>query len=283
MTKAETIRAQSTASGAPAAEAISAAGLTFSAKDNKGRELTILDGVDLSVREGEFVAIVGPSGCGKSTLLNLVAGLIPCAGSKLKLFGAPVTGIDPRIGYVFQTHALLPWRTVLGNVEIGPEIKGLPATERRRQAVEVLRQLGLEGFEDHYPAQISGGMRQRVGLARTLVAGPEVILMDEPFGALDAQTKLLIQDIFINYWESHRKTVLFVTHDLGEAITMADRILVMSARPGRFKATYTVDIPRPRALAQVRRLPQYTTYWESIWEDLKDEAKTALLADGSGR
>jgi len=262
--------------------AISVTNLSYRAAGNKGRSIEILNNVDLTVKEGEFVAIVGPSGCGKSTLLNLIAGLIKVEGDSLSVFGAPVRGISPRIGYVFQTHALLPWRSVLKNVEIGMEMRGESATERRQRAMDALKQLGLEGFEDHYPSEISGGMRQRVSLARTLVAGPDILLMDEPFGALDAQTKLLIQDLFIEYWENHRKTVVFVTHDLSEAITMADRILVMSSRPGRFKSAYSIDIERPRHLAHVRTMPQYTMYWERIWEDLKEEAKTAMLTRATG-
>ena len=234
--------------GGSAEPAISVSNLSFSATGNKGRAVDILDRVDLSVRQGEFVAIVGPSGCGKSTLLNLIAGLIRCDANALRVFGAPVVDISPRIGYVFQTHALLPWRSVLKNVELGLETIGMPAVQRGQRSKDMLAQLGLEGFEDHYPSEISGGMRQRVSLARTLVTGPDILLMDEPFGALDAQTKLLIQDIFIEYWENNRKTVVFVPHALSEAIAMADRILVMSPRPGRVASIHEVPFARPRSL-----------------------------------
>lgn len=271
---------------APAAAAarlaISVKDLSYSVAAKKRATINILNHVNLTVKEGEFVAIVGPSGCGKSTLLNLIAGLSPCEAGKIEVFGAPVTGIDPRIGYVFQSHALLPWRTVLKNVELGLEISGFAASKRREMAREALSQIGLEGFENHYPSEMSGGMRQRASLARTLVSRPDILLMDEPFGALDAQTKLLIQDIFLDYWESHRKTVVFVTHDLSEAITLADRILVMSARPGTFKVEYTIEIDRPRRLSHVRTLPQYTSYWDRIWDDLKGEAATAMIGDTAG-
>ena len=265
---------------APLTGAIAVSELSYAATDNKGRAVNILNRVDLSVVAGEFVAIVGPSGCGKSTLLNLIAGLIRCDEKSISIFGANVTGISQRIGYVFQTHALLPWRSVLRNVEIGLEMKGVSPSVRRKEAKATLAQLGLSGFEEHYPSQISGGMRQRVGLARTLVTGPDILLMDEPFGALDAQTKLLVQDIFLEYWESHRKTVVFVTHDLSEAISMADRVLVMSARPGTFKSSYTIHLDRPRHMSQLRTSTQYARYWEQIWEDLKEEAKAAMLVRG---
>lgn len=257
--------------------AVEVSELNYATLDRKGRRIDILQNVDLRVREGEFIAIVGPSGCGKSTLLNIIAGLKPYADGKVKVLGAPAHGIDPDVGYMFQTHALLPWRTVRRNVELPLELTGVPRVERLHRATEILRQMGLAGFEDHYPAEISGGMRQRVSLARTLVAGPRLLLMDEPFGALDAQTKLLIQELFIEYWERHRRTVIFVTHDLAEAISMADRVLVMSARPACFKAEYMVGLPRPRSLADVRSTRQFTEFWDRIWDDLRQEAAVAMM------
>ncbi|MGQ7792468.1 ABC transporter ATP-binding protein [Faunimonas sp. B44] len=257
-------------------EAVRIARLSYRLFDRQKRPLPILAEVDLTLGEGEFVSIVGPSGCGKSTLLNFVAGLLPVQSGTVEVFGKAPGARDAAIGYVFQQHALLPWRSVLHNTEIALEVKGVPKAERQRRAREMLGVMGLDGFEDHYPREISGGMRQRVSLARTLVDDPNLILMDEPFGALDAQTKLLIQEMFLAYWEEHRKSVLFVTHDLAEAIALSDRILVMSSRPGRIMAEYDVGIPRPRKLDQVRHMPRFTELHDSIWENLRGEAVKAM-------
>ncbi|WP_205520717.1 ABC transporter ATP-binding protein [Propylenella binzhouense] len=257
-------------------DAVRIRGLGFRLLDRQKRPLPILDNVDLTLKDGEFVSIVGPSGCGKSTLLNFISGLVPVQSGSVEVFGEPPGGKDAAIGYVFQQHALLPWRPVLTNAAIGLEVAGVPREERSRRARDMLRVMGLDGFEDHYPREISGGMRQRVSLARTLVCNPRLILMDEPFGALDAQTKLLIQEMFLSYWEEHRKTVLFVTHDLAEAILLSDRILVMSSRPGRIMAEYEVGIQRPRNLEQVRHLPRFTELHDSIWENLRAEAMKAM-------
>jgi len=251
--------------------------LHYSARDRHGRDVRILEDLSLTVAEGEFLAIVGPSGCGKSTALNFIAGL--AAGHQsgsVRALGRPVQGISPGIGYMFQTHGLLPWRTIAQNVELGLELKGTPPAERAAASARLLRELGLAGFERHYPAELSGGMRQRVSLARTLATDPALLLMDEPFGALDAQTKLLVQDGFVAFWETYRKTVVFVTHDLAEAIFLADRIVVMSARPGRVKAQYAVPFARPRRLAAIRTDQAFSDLWERIWLDLEDEARSSM-------
>jgi len=248
--------------------------LCYSATDRRGREVKILDDLCLEVNAGEFVAIVGPSGCGKSTALNFMAGLVTGQQSgTVRVSGQDVHGITPGVGYMFQTHGLFPWRTIIQNVELALELQGVSRAGRAATARRLLGELGLNGFENHYPAELSGGMRQRVSLARTLANNPGVLLMDEPFGALDAQTKLLVQDGFVAYWKAHRKTVVFVTHDLGEAIFLADRIIVMSARPGRIKKQYKVPFARPRHLAAIRADSAFGDMWERIWLDLKEEAQ----------
>lgn len=252
--------------------AVQVKGVSLSLPDRSGRQIDILQGVDLSVQRGEFVSIIGPSGCGKSTLLNCVAGLSLGAAGMIEVLGRPANKPHPDVGYMFQTHALFPWRTVIENAEMALEIAGVGREERRRRAEDMLATMGLAGFENHYPGEISGGMRQRVSLARMLVTDPSVLLMDEPFGALDAQTKLLVQELFLTSWEKHRRTVLFVTHDLAEAIVMSDRIVVMSARPGRIIAEHRVPFPRPRNLAQARSTPRFLQLWDALWNDLRGEA-----------
>jgi NitT/TauT family transport system ATP-binding protein len=209
-------------------------------------------------------------------LLNVIAGLLPVQSGRVELFGAPIRGVHPAIGYMFQQHALLPWRTVLANVELGLELSGVPRHERQRRAAPCLAALGLQGFERHFPSELSGGMRQRVSLARLLVDAPQLILMDEPFGALDAQTRLLVQEMFLRIWEADRPTVMFVTHDLAEAIALADRVVVMSARPARIKQQYVVDIPRPRKLDHLSKVPRFADLLESLWGDLRAEALVAM-------
>jgi NitT/TauT family transport system ATP-binding protein len=236
-----------------------------------GREVLALDDVSLDVAEGEFVAIVGPSGCGKSTLLNVVSGLFPPTSGRATVDGASVAGLNPRIGYMFARDALLPWRTMLANVEFGLEVRGMAASERQDRAHELLRVVGLEGFEASYPSQLSQGMRQRVAIARTLAVDPDILLMDEPFGALDAQTKLVLEDEFLRIWERRRTTVVFVTHDLFEAIAMADRVVVFTARPGRIKSVVAIDLPRPRSVTSGRFGPRFQELYDRLWEDLRYE------------
>lgn len=261
---------------APNDQSLSIHGLSYALLDRRNRRREILSSLDLDVRKGEFVSVVGPSGCGKSTLLNFISNLLPVQAGKLEVLGAPVTGFDTRVGYVFQQHALMPWRTVMENTELPLELRGESKEMRRAKCLEVLAAMGLSGFEEHYPSEISGGMRQRVSLARTLVAEPEFILMDEPFGALDAQTKVLIQDVFISYWEQHRRSVLFVTHDLPEAIALSDRVVVMSARPGRIIADHRIDLPRPRNIEKLRSDPRFMEYHDLLWSALREESARAM-------
>ncbi|MBI1735482.1 MAG: ABC transporter ATP-binding protein [Candidatus Rokubacteria bacterium] len=243
--------------------------------DIDGRAVPVLDDVSFEVAEGEFLAIVGPSGCGKSTLLNMVSGLIPPTSGRVTVDGAPVAGINPRIGYMFARDALLPWRTSLANVAFGLELQRQGVAPRETRARELLRLTGLAGFEGSYPNQLSQGMRQRVSLARTLATDPDVLLMDEPFGALDAQTKLVLEDEFLRIWERDRKTVIFVTHDLFEAIAMADRVAVFSARPGRIKSVVAIDLPRPRSLTGGRFDAHFQDLYDRLWDELKYEVVAA--------
>jgi len=263
--------------------AIRVADVSLSLPDRSGRRIDILDKVGLAVRPGEFVSIVGPSGCGKSTLLNCIAGLRTAEAGTIEVLDRPTGAPRADVGYMFQTHALFPWRTVLENAEMALELSGMPRLERRERAQRMLERMGLGGFESHYPGEISGGMRQRVSLARMLVTNPSVLLMDEPFGALDAQTKLLMQELFLDEWEKLRRTVLFVTHDLAEAIVMSDRIIVMSARPGRIIREYTVGLPRPRLLAEVRSTSRFVQLWDALWSDLRSEATDSLRGSRHGR
>ena len=260
----------------PESAAIRVSGVTRRLRGRREAALEILATIDLEVRPGEFAALVGPSGCGKTTLLNIISGLTPPSSGEVSIFGSPIGQGDRRIGYMFQTDALLPWRSVLRNVQAGLTLAGLPRREAEGRARDMLAQLGLTGFEDHYPGELSGGMRQRVSLARTWVTNPDVILMDEPFGALDSQTRLVIQGSFLSFWEEHRKTVVFVTHDIEEAIAMSDRVLVMSARPGRIKSAYRIDLPRPRSIVDLRADPRFSSYWQRIWQDLESEARQAM-------
>lgn len=272
----QTLEQESQTYPKPGAAAIRVSGVTQRVRGRRDQTLEILATIDLEVRPGEFVALVGPSGCGKTTLLNIISGLILPTSGKVCIFDAPLGNHARRIGYMFQTDALLPWRSVLRNVQAGLNLAGVPRREAEKQARDMLAQLGLTGFEDHYPAELSGGMRQRVSLARTWVTNPELILMDEPFGALDSQTKLVIQGSFLSFWEEHRKTVVLVTHDLEEAIAMSDRVLVMSTRPGRIKAEYRIDLPRPRSIVDLRADPRFSSYWRRIWQDLEAEAQQAM-------
>jgi NitT/TauT family transport system ATP-binding protein len=236
----------------------------------RGGTFLALADVDLSIRDGEFVTIVGPSGCGKSTLLMLVAALLRPSRGSVRLDGALVTAPGPDRALVFQDFALLPWRTVLANVALGLELKGIPAREREKIARQHIAMVGLGAFERSYPHQLSGGMRQRVGIARALAVEPQVLLMDEPFGALDAQIRQVMGSELLRIWEAGRKTILFVTHDIDEAIYLADRTIVMSASPGRVIADMAVTLPRPRPL-EIRNDPAFTAYRQRIWDLLQRE------------
>jgi NitT/TauT family transport system ATP-binding protein len=241
----------------------------------RGKKVSALDSVDLVVAEGEFVTIVGPSGCGKSTLLNLIVGLLRSSSGRILFRGDAIDGICTKIGYVTQKDNLLPWRTLIENVEIALEIRGIESGARRRRAQELISQVGLSGFEDHYPHELSGGMRQRANIIRTLIYDPELILMDEPFGPLDAQTRIVLQDQLLKLWLASRKTIVFITHDLIEAITLADRVVLMTSRPGRIKSIESVTIPRPRDVFQIHESQEFRSAYERLWQQLRPEVSLA--------
>ena len=236
-------------------------------------DVTATEDVDLQVRPGEFVALIGPSGCGKTTLLNMVAGLVQPSDGTVKLDGSLVREVPAELGYMMARDALMPWRTAIGNVEFALEASPAARAERRRRATEAMAQVGLSGFEHHYPAQLSQGMRQRVAIARTLVRQPELILMDEPFAALDAQTRVFVHERFLHLWESTGATVLLVTHDLSEAIMLADRVVVMSARPGRIKEDITVGLERPRDIEALQTTMEYQRLYGHLWNALRTELR----------
>jgi NitT/TauT family transport system ATP-binding protein len=235
-------------------------------------DVPVLDGLDLAIRQGEFLAVVGPSGSGKSTILNLLAGLeAPSAGAIL-CQGKRVASVNTEIGYLTQHDSLLPWRTVEENIALPLELRGVDRVERRARAREMIAQVGLEGFEPYHPNQLSGGMRKRAMLARTLIYDPPILLMDEPFGPLDAQLKLVLQAELLKLWSARRKTVVFVTHDIVEAITLADRVLVLSARPSRMKLDETIRIARPREVHEVRFDPAFEEHYRRLWSALDGPA-----------
>jgi len=242
----------------------------------RGKKVLALDSIDLNITEGEFVTIVGPSGCGKSTLLNLIVGLIRSSSGRIAFRGEPINGISTKIGYVTQKDNLLPWRTLIENVEIALEIRGVDANERRTQARDYIERVGLSGFEEHYPHELSGGMRQRANIIRTLIYDPELILMDEPFGPLDAQTRIVLQDQLLKLWSASKKTIIFITHDLIEAITLADRVVLMSSRPGRVKFIEKVAIPRPRDVFQIHASAEFRSAYERLWHELRPEVNVAV-------
>jgi NitT/TauT family transport system ATP-binding protein len=246
----------------------------------RGKKVLALDSVDLTIAEGEFVTVVGPSGCGKSTLLNLIVGLMRSSMGRIVFRGAPIEGITTKIGYVTQKDNLLPWRTLIENVEIALEIRAIEKSARRVQAQDLIDQVGLGGFEDHYPHELSGGMRQRANIIRTLIYDPELILMDEPFGPLDAQTRIVLQDQLLKLWYASKKTIVFITHDLIEAITLADRVVLMSARPGRIKSIEEIAIPRPRDVFKIHEDAQFRSAYERLWQQLRPEVTLSESAKG---
>jgi NitT/TauT family transport system ATP-binding protein len=229
-----------------------------------------LQDINLSIKENEFICFIGPSGCGKTTLLRIIAGLEEPTSGTISLGGVAIKGPGPERGMVFQEYSLFPWRTVLDNIAFGPELRGVPTTERQEKARQYLKMVGLERFETRYPHELSGGMKQRVAIARALVNDPKALLMDEPFGALDAQTRNVMQSELLRIWEEERKTVVFVTHSVDEAIYLADRIVIMSARPGRIKDTIEIDLPRPRN----RTSPEVNQIRDRILCDLRAEIVT---------
>ena len=232
---------------------------------------TALRDLNFEVQPGEFCAVVGPTGCGKSTTLALISGLEPSSEGEVEVFGKPVTGIAEGIGYVFQSDAVFPWKTVLENVAAGPRYRNVSHREARDSARDWIARVGLSGFEDRYPYQLSGGMRKRVALAQSLINGPRILLMDEPFSALDVQTRSLMENELLNLWSASSASVVFVTHDLEEAISLSDRVFVITAGPGTVKSNYKVDLPRPRNVAEIRFQPRFVEIYEEIWKDLRDE------------
>ncbi len=256
--------------------AFDAVNLWFHAQD--GSALQTLRDFNMQVGRGEFVALVGPTGCGKSTTLNLITGLLRPSSGSVRLFGETVTGIDPRVGFVFQADALFPWRNVIDNVVLGPMYRGAEKSAAYVQAQRWLEIVGLAKFARHYPHQLSGGMRKRVALAQTFINKPEILLMDEPFSALDVQTRGLMQDELLELWSSTGASVVFVTHDLEEAIALADRVYVLTAGPATVKSSYVIDLPRPRVTTEIRYDPRFIEISRQIWHDLRDEVQKSPVA-----
>jgi len=265
--------------GAKTAPAVALRDLTVSFALADGTTYTAVERASLSVADGEFVSIVGPTGCGKSTLLNTAAGLLtPTAGS-VSILGAPLTGLNRSAGYLFQADALFPWKTALENVAIGVETAGMPKAKAHERATAWLARVGLAGFGTRYPHMLSGGQRKRVGLAQVLIRDPKILLMDEPFGPLDAQTRQIMGNLLLELWSADRKAVLFVTHELEEAIALSDRVIIMSAGPAaHIVGEWTVPLPRPRDIADVRLEPQFHKLHREIWAVLKAEVLKTYAA-----
>ena len=264
-----------------AAVALSDVAITFGPKASG---YTAVSGIDLSVRPGEFVAIVGPTGSGKSTILNAAAGLLKPSAGKVTIFGNDLAGLNLRSGYLFQQEALMPWKTALDNVAVALEPKGVSRSEALQRARDWLSRVGLAAFVDRYPHMLSGGQRKRVALAQVLIRDPEILLMDEPFGPLDAQTRQIMGNLLLDLWSGDRKAVMFVTHDLEEAIALADRVVVMSAGPAAtIIGDFPVSLPRPRDIAEVRLEPAFHHIHKEIWASLKVEVQKAYADAGSWR
>src|SRR6058998_2905250 len=244
--------------------------VTFVSQD--GGRYTALRNTTLRVAPGEFVSVVGPTGCGKSTLLNVAVGLLQPSAGRIRVFDEPLAGLNRKAGYLFQTEALMPWRTALQNVTAGLEFRKTDSSRAARQAENWLQRVGLGGFGERYPHQLSGGMRKRVALAQTLILDPQMLLMDEPFSALDIQTRQLMENELLELWSADRKSVLFITHDLEEAIALSDRVIVLSAAPETHPlGEFGIDLPRPRDVAEIRMSPRFVELHEAIWQVLKSE------------
>jgi NitT/TauT family transport system ATP-binding protein len=238
--------------------------------------LEVLHDIDLAVERGEFIGLVGPSGCGKTTFLRIVAGLEPASAGEVRIDDREVRGPGGERGFVFQSDNLLPWRTVFANAIIGREIAGRVGAAERRRTLELLKLVGLAGFESYYPRQLSGGMRQRVNLARALAIDPEILLMDEPFSSLDAQTREIMQTELMRIWEQGRKTVLFVTHQIDEAVFLSDKVLVFARRPGRLRERVPIELPRPRELA-IKRTGQFVRYVDHVWRLIEEDVRLSVI------
>jgi NitT/TauT family transport system ATP-binding protein len=251
------------------------ADVTMKFRTRRGAELVAIDDLSLEVADREFVSIVGPSGCGKSTLLRVVAGLVEPSSGEVLLNGRRIEGPGADRGMVFQSYTLFPWLTVQGNVEFGSRLKAMAAAQRARVAREYIEMVGLAGFEHHYPKELSGGMMQRVAIARALANDPDVLLMDEPFGALDAQTRIIMQELLVGLWQRTSKTIIFITHDIDEAIFLSQRVYIMTARPGRIKQTLDVNLPHPRSL-DVLTSSAFTTMKRAVLDSIKEEGLKAL-------
>src|SRR5213078_2502769 len=268
--------------GGPSVPAIELSGVSKRFRTPDGSIFTALADVDLAVEPGQFCAVVGPSGCGKSTTLTLVSGLEAASDGDVLVHGKPVTGIGDDVGFVFQSDALLPWKTVLDNVSIGPRFRGVARDKAHDRARDWLRRVGLSQFEDRHPHQLSGGMRKRVALAQSLINEPAILLMDEPFSALDVQTRSIMSNELLALWDQSRPSVVFVTHDLEEAIALSDRVVVMTAGPGTVKEVYDIDLPRPRQVPEIRFEPRFVELYEEIWNTLRDEVQRAYARTAAG-
>jgi NitT/TauT family transport system ATP-binding protein len=275
--------AGSSAAPAAGAAAVSLAEVSVAFRLADGGSYTAVERATLEIADGEFVAIVGPTGCGKSTLLNVAAGLLAPSHGSTGIFGKDLTGLNRQAGYLFQAEALFPWKTALENVAIGLEIAGTPKSDARARAQQWLTRVGLAGFGDRYPHMLSGGQRKRVGLVQVLIRDPKILLMDEPFGPLDAQTRQIMGNLLLDLWSADRKAVLFVTHDLEEAIALSDRVVIMSAGPAaRIIGDWKVPLTRPRDTGEVKLDPAFHKLHREIWEVLKDEVMKGYQQTGGG-
>ena len=238
------------------------------------KTVTAIDGIHLEVSSGEFVTMVGPSGCGKSTILNILSGLMTPTLGSVTVNGVPLKGVTRDIGYVTQQANLMPWRTLIDNVSFPLEVSGVKTAERHSRARDLIKLVGLAGFEHAYPDQLSGGMRQRANIIRTMIYEPKVILMDEPFGPLDAQTRVVLQDLLLSLWSRAKSTILFITHDLQEAIGLGDRVVLLSARPGRIASIEHVPLPRPRDVFKIHDSPDFRALFDKLWLELEKQVRT---------
>jgi NitT/TauT family transport system ATP-binding protein len=259
-------------SSAASALALDNVTITFSSRSSAAAPYTAVKDTTLDVAAGEFVSVVGPTGCGKSTLLNVAAGLLQPSAGSIKVFGAPLAGLNRKAGYMFQTESLMPWRSALDNVIAGLQFRGEEAGAARKKGQDWLARVGLAGFEESYPHQLSGGMRKRCSLAQMLILDPKIMLMDEPFSALDVQTRQLMENELLELWSADRKSVVFITHDLEEAISLSDRVVVLSAGPESHPiGAFAIDLPRPRDVAEIRHTRRFVELHDQIWHAMKDE------------